>query len=47
LDEHEKIVKVEFFYDLGQLLGGLLKGAKVGSSSEEVASGCPVLRSTG
>lgn len=47
LDEHEKIVKVEFFYDPGQLLGGLLKGAKVGSSSEEVASGCPVLRSTG
>ncbi|KAL6218111.1 PREDICTED: pathogen-related protein-like [Fragaria vesca subsp. vesca] len=48
LDENEKIVKVEFYYDPGQLLGGLLKGAKVGSSSsEEIASGCPILRSTG
>ncbi|KAM5562431.1 pathogen-related protein-like [Rosa sericea] len=47
LDENEKIVKVEFFYDPGQLLGGLLKGAKVGSSSEETATGCPILRSTG
>ncbi|RVW85047.1 Pathogen-related protein [Vitis vinifera] len=26
LDEHMKIVKVEFFYDRGELLGGLLKG---------------------
>ncbi|XP_068325296.1 pathogen-related protein-like [Pyrus communis] len=47
VDEHKKIVKVEFFYDPGQLLGGLLKGAKLGNSSEETASTCPVLRSTG
>ncbi|KAM1042659.1 hypothetical protein ACFX1S_034209 [Malus domestica] len=47
VDEHNKIVKVEFFYDPGQLLGGLLKGAKLGTSSEVIASSCPVLRSTG
>ncbi|XP_034228460.1 pathogen-related protein-like isoform X1 [Prunus dulcis] len=47
VDEHNKIVKVEFFYDPGQLLGGLLKGEKLGTSSQETASSCPVLRSTG
>ncbi|XP_020425798.1 pathogen-related protein [Prunus persica] len=47
VDEHNKIVKVEFFYDPGQLLGSLLKGEKLGTSSQETASICPVLRSTG
>lgn len=47
VDENKKIVKVEFFYDPGQLLGGLLKGEKLGTSSQETASSCPVLRSTG
>ncbi|XP_021819988.1 pathogen-related protein-like isoform X2 [Prunus avium] len=47
VDENNKIVKVEFFYDPGQLLGGLLKGEKLGTSSQETASSCPVLKSTG
>lgn len=34
LDEHKKIVKVEFFYDPGELIGGLLKGAKLDTSAE-------------
>ncbi|CAL9019983.1 unnamed protein product [Prunus brigantina] len=44
VDEHNKIVKIEFFYDPGQLLGGLLKGEKLGTSSEGTTSSCPVLR---
>ncbi|KAK0575771.1 hypothetical protein LWI29_006706 [Acer saccharum] len=50
VNEEMKIVKVEFFYDRGELLGGLLKGAKIDSSSssiEEATSRCPVLRNTG
>ncbi|XP_021819997.1 pathogen-related protein-like isoform X1 [Prunus avium] len=44
VDEHNKIVKIEFFYDPGQLLGGLLKGEKLGTSSEGTTSSCHVLR---
>lgn len=49
VDEQEKIVKIEFFYDRGDLLGVLLKGAKSDSSIEGgiEASSCPVLRNTG
>lgn len=47
LDGSEKIVKVEFFFDRGELLGGLLKGASFDSSREEVAPTCPYLRNTG
>lgn len=47
LDEHGKIVKVEFFFDRGELLGGLLKGASFDSSSKEAALACPFLRNTG
>ncbi|KAJ9675189.1 hypothetical protein PVL29_024222 [Vitis rotundifolia] len=45
-DEHSKIVKVEFFYDRGELLGGLLKAVSDGSL-DATPSNCPVLRSTG
>ncbi|KAJ0025322.1 pathogen-related protein-like [Pistacia vera] len=48
VDEDMKIVKVEFFYDRGELLAGLLKGAKIDGSysSKEAAAplSCPVLR---
>lgn len=48
LDDQEKIVKVEFFYDRGELLGGLLKGASLADSpSEAAASSCPFLKNTG
>ncbi|KAF8411674.1 hypothetical protein HHK36_004232 [Tetracentron sinense] len=48
LDEEMKIVKVEFFYDRGELLGGLLKGAACSdNSADETSSGCPFLRNTG
>ncbi|KAK9269950.1 hypothetical protein L1049_025523 [Liquidambar formosana] len=47
VDEHMKVIKVEFFYDPGELLGGLLKGASTDISSEEASSSCPFLRSTG
>lgn len=47
LDDGGKIVKVEFFFDRGELLGGLMKGASVGSSSKEAALGCPFLKNTG
>ncbi|XVE60177.1 hypothetical protein DITRI_Ditri05aG0107100 [Diplodiscus trichospermus] len=47
VDEEMKIGKVEFFYDRGELLGGLLKGATMDSSALEAASSCPVLRNTG
>lgn len=46
-DEHSKIVKVEFFYDRGELLGGLLKGTAMDGPAIEASSSCPVLRSTG
>ncbi|KAJ7965425.1 Pathogen-related protein-like [Quillaja saponaria] len=48
LDEHDKVVKVEFFYDPAELLGGLLKGPVIDDSAEGAAtSSCPLLRSTG
>lgn len=47
LDEQEKIVKVEFFLDRGELLGGLTKGASLDGSTEEAASSCPFLKNTG
>ncbi|GFZ09913.1 hypothetical protein Acr_21g0005120 [Actinidia rufa] len=49
LDEHSKIVKVEFFYDRGELLGGLLKGATSDVSKTEMpsTSSCPFLKNTG
>lgn len=45
VDECSKIVKVEFFYDRGELLGGLLKGDK--NSSAHASSSCPFLNNTG
>ncbi|PON76297.1 NTF2-like domain containing protein [Parasponia andersonii] len=48
LDEQEKIVKVEFYYDRGELLGGLIKGSSLDSTtSEDGASSCPILNKTG
>ncbi|CAL5414678.1 unnamed protein product [Camellia sinensis] len=48
LDENSKIVKVEFFYDRGELLGGLMKGNNTGdNSTTEMASSCPFLKNTG
>ena len=49
LDEHSKIVKVEFFFDRGELLGGLLKGATSDVSKTEMpsTSSCPFLKNTG
>ncbi|KAG5019154.1 hypothetical protein JHK87_015009 [Glycine soja] len=46
LDENSKVVKVEFFYDPAELLGGLLKGPEDGSVEDAIAS-CPILRNTG
>ncbi|CAL0305465.1 unnamed protein product [Lupinus luteus] len=47
LDENSKIVKVEFFYDPAELLGGLLEGPVVDGTAEDVVSSCPILRNTG
>ncbi|XVF37118.1 hypothetical protein REPUB_Repub19eG0118000 [Reevesia pubescens] len=50
VDEEMKILKVEFFFDRGELLGGLMKSAKLGSpgtQAQQVASSCPFLRNTG
>jgi len=47
LDENSKIVKVEFFYDPAELLGGLLKGVEFDGSAEDAAASCPILRNTG
>ncbi|KAB2093072.1 hypothetical protein E1A91_A02G075500v1 [Gossypium mustelinum] len=47
VDEDMKIGRVEFFYERGELLGGLLKGAAIESSAMEAASSCPILRNTG
>ncbi|CAM9001520.1 unnamed protein product [Rhodiola kirilowii] len=50
VDDKMKVVKVEFFYDPGELLGGLLKGPKMdsdGSSNAEdqiSLASCPFLR---
>ncbi|KAJ6735926.1 PATHOGEN-RELATED PROTEIN-LIKE [Salix viminalis] len=47
VDEHMKVVKVEFFMDRGELLGGLMKGASLDGSAAEAASACPFLSGTG
>ncbi|XP_048332058.2 pathogen-related protein [Ziziphus jujuba] len=49
LDENNKMVKVEFFFDRGELLGGLVKGATTGldEAAAGAASSCPVLKNTG
>lgn len=47
LDENKKIVKVEFFYDPAELLGGLIKGPHLDRTVEESVSSCPILRNTG
>lgn len=47
LDEHSKIVRVEFFYDRGELLGGLMKGKAGDDSASEMSSSCPFLKNTG
>nr|XP_043637489.1 pathogen-related protein-like [Erigeron canadensis] len=45
LDENFKIVKVEFFYDRGELLAGLMKGSAVTATGESITnmgtSSCP------
>lgn len=49
VEEQMKIVKVEFFYDRGELLSALMKGAKMDSpsSSDDMIASCPVLRGIG
>ncbi|XP_051139485.1 pathogen-related protein-like [Andrographis paniculata] len=49
LDENSKVVKVEFFYDRGELLGALVKGDKIdgGVDVDVSRSSCPVLKNTG
>ncbi|KAJ6352622.1 hypothetical protein OIU76_001791 [Salix suchowensis] len=47
VDEHMKVVKVEFFMDRGELLGGLMKGASLDGSAAEAAPACPFLTGTG
>lgn len=43
LNEEMKIVKVEFFYDRGELLAGLMKGVSSGESTSGLSSSCPFL----
>ncbi|XP_054799930.1 pathogen-related protein-like [Prosopis cineraria] len=47
LDEDEKVMKVEFFYDPAELLGPLSKGPVSDASDEDAVSSCPIMRSTG
>lgn len=47
MSENNKVTKVEFFFDRGELLGKLVKGKKVETKDGEVASTCPFMRSTG
>ncbi|KAM7252841.1 hypothetical protein ACFE04_025459 [Oxalis oulophora] len=49
LDEEGKIVKMEFFYDRGELLAGLSKGPILNepSNSAGEAASCPFMRTTG
>ncbi|KAM5562423.1 hypothetical protein ABKV19_017576 [Rosa sericea] len=49
VDEQMRVTKVEFFYDPAELLGGLMKGAKIENYDGDAAtrSSCPVLRNTG
>lgn len=43
LDENSKVVKVQFFYDPGQLLEGLVKGKTSAEHNTETPSTCPLL----
>ncbi|KAL2903982.1 Pathogen-related protein [Bienertia sinuspersici] len=47
VDEQMRVIKVEFFYDRGELLGALMKGSKSERSVGDLKMGCPVLRNTG
>ncbi|MFQ6649900.1 hypothetical protein Gotur_022269 [Gossypium turneri] len=47
VDDEMKILKVEFFFDRGELLGGLMKGEKLASGTDQAALSCPFLRNTG
>lgn len=40
-------MKVEFFFDANELIGGLLKGPEFDGSTEGGVSSCPILRNTG
>ncbi|KAI3733104.1 hypothetical protein L1987_64322 [Smallanthus sonchifolius] len=46
LDDQFKIIKIEFFYDRGQLLAGLIKGGSVAGTSDSTidipSSKCPL-----
>lgn len=39
LDENLKIVKVEFFFDRGELLSGLMKGARLTAAEGSISVG--------
>ncbi|KAI3464627.1 hypothetical protein Pfo_021290 [Paulownia fortunei] len=43
LNEESKVVKVDFFYDRGELLAGLVKGKASGESTGNAPSGCPFM----
>lgn len=47
LNEESKIVKVEFFYDRGELLAGLMKnkGDSETSGNSSTDASCPFLKS--
>ncbi|XP_074312485.1 pathogen-related protein-like [Silene latifolia] len=49
VDEQMRVIKVEFFYDSGELLGALMKGGKSasGSSVDMQQTGCPFLGNAG
>ncbi|XP_028757677.1 pathogen-related protein-like [Neltuma alba] len=47
LDEDEKVMKVEFFYDPAELLGPLSKGPVSDGSNEDAVSSCPIMTNTG
>ncbi|XP_021739933.1 pathogen-related protein-like [Chenopodium quinoa] len=47
VDEQMRIIKVEFFYDRGELLSALTKGTKVEGSDADMKMGCPFLSKTG
>lgn len=42
--ESNKIVKAEFFFDRGELLGPLVKGEKNGDSTNAMALACPFMK---
>ncbi|KAF5809491.1 putative NTF2-like domain superfamily protein [Helianthus annuus] len=41
LDEQFKIVKIEFFYDKGELLAGLIKGGRVAATGDSAINDLP------